>query len=141
MPAANMFSFRANPELRRRLDSAASSLGESRSSLIIRLVDEGLKMEVHPGIVFRNGPLGRRPGLPGGPDVWEVMRVVLNVTPSGESAVAAASKWLELPFSQVSAAVNYYVEFQAEIDDWIAKVDLEADRVEEAFLKRAAVLG
>lgn len=30
----------------------------------------------HPGIVFRPGPTGRRAGLAGGPDVWEVVRAV-----------------------------------------------------------------
>lgn len=30
----------------------------------------------HPGIVFRPGPMGRRAGLIGGPDVWEAVRAV-----------------------------------------------------------------
>jgi len=33
-------------------------------------------MKEHPGVVFREGPSGRRAVLIGGPDVWEVVRVV-----------------------------------------------------------------
>lgn len=36
-------------------------------------VDEALRSEEHPGIIFRAGPTGRRAGLAGGPDVWEVI--------------------------------------------------------------------
>jgi hypothetical protein len=31
-------------------------------------------MNAHPGIVCRDGPAGRRPGVVGGPDVWEVIQ-------------------------------------------------------------------
>jgi hypothetical protein len=50
--------------------------GMSLSSAANRLVDEALRMSEHPGIVFRPGPTGRRAGLAGGPDVWEVVRAV-----------------------------------------------------------------
>ena len=43
---------------------------DSISSIGERQIDEGLRMEAHPGIVFRNGPSGRRAGLAAGPDVW-----------------------------------------------------------------------
>ena len=46
---------------------------DSISSIGERQIDEGLRMEAHPGIVFRNGPSGRRAGLAAGPDVWEVV--------------------------------------------------------------------
>ena len=36
-------------------------------------VDEGTRMDEHPGIVFRGGPTGPRAALAGGPDVWERM--------------------------------------------------------------------
>jgi hypothetical protein len=41
-----------------------------------RLVDEGLRMDEHPSVAFREGPIGRRATLVGGPDVWEVIRAV-----------------------------------------------------------------
>src|SRR6266487_5136826 len=41
----------------------AAHPGSSMSSAANRLVDEGLRMSEHPGIVFRDGPTGRRAGL------------------------------------------------------------------------------
>src|ERR1700737_2107110 len=55
---------------------AASHPGLSLSAAANLLVDEGLRMAEHPGVVFRDGPTGRRAGLAGGPDVWEVMRAI-----------------------------------------------------------------
>src|SRR5919106_250656 len=50
--------------------------GLTASSVAARLVDEGLRMEEHPGVMFRDGPMGRRATLVGGPDVWEVIRAL-----------------------------------------------------------------
>lgn len=50
--------------------------GLTASSVAARLVDEGLRMEEHPGVMFRVGPMGRRATLVGGPDVWEVIRAL-----------------------------------------------------------------
>ena len=33
-------------------------------------------MDEHPGVIFRDGPAGRRAALVGGPDVWEIIRAV-----------------------------------------------------------------
>ncbi len=59
----------------KRLDRRARTEGHSRSMLIQRYVAEGIEMDEHPGIVFRSGPAGRRPGLVSGADVWEVVAV------------------------------------------------------------------
>ena len=58
----------------KRLDRRARAEGGSRSTLIQRYVAEGIEMDEHPGIVFRSGPAGRRPGLVSGADVWEAKR-------------------------------------------------------------------
>src|SRR5229473_5980908 len=68
---------RFDPEVARRLSSfAASHPGLSLSAAANLLVDEGLRTTEHPGVVFRDGPTGRRAALAGGPDVWEVIRAV-----------------------------------------------------------------
>ena len=43
----------------------AANPGMSLSSAANRLVDEALRMNEHPGIVFGPGPTGRRAGLVG----------------------------------------------------------------------------
>lgn len=48
----------------------------SLSAAANMLVDEGLRMHEHPGVLFRTGPTGRRAGLAMGPDIWEIVRAV-----------------------------------------------------------------
>ncbi|MGH8908338.1 MAG: hypothetical protein ACRD0K_17970 [Egibacteraceae bacterium] len=84
-------------------------------------------MDAHPGIMFRPGPAGRRPGLIGGPDVWEVARALRDVGLEGEDALRQTAELTGLAVHQVRAAAGYYREFTDEIDAWIAEVDREAD--------------
>lgn len=48
--------------------------GWSQAGAIARLLDEALRKDAHPAIVFRDGPTGRRAGIIAGPDVWEIIR-------------------------------------------------------------------
>ncbi|MDQ3600772.1 MAG: hypothetical protein M3408_05910, partial [Actinomycetota bacterium] len=60
----NPLSIRFDRNVLERLRrQAASSPGATPSGLVQRLVDEGLRMAEHPGVVFKDGPGGRRPGL------------------------------------------------------------------------------
>ena len=126
---ARHVSFRMPEQLRERLDRAASrGAGETRSQLALRLIDEGLRMEAHPGIVFRPGPAGRRPGIVGGPDVWEVARL-LRELPADERGLAKAAQLTGLALHQVRAAARYYQEYTDEVDRWIDEVDRLADEL------------
>jgi len=72
---------------------------------VARLVDEGMRMEDHPGIGFRDGPTGRRAGLASGPDVWEVIVALQDFATAGAgAAVAKTAKWLGLTAAQVRTA-------------------------------------
>jgi hypothetical protein len=129
-------SLRVRADLHKRLTSRAHSAGgESRSRLAARLIDEGLRMDAHPGIVFRSGPGGRRAGLTGGPDVWEIARVLRDVKGRDETAIEKTATLTGLAIYQVRAAARYYQEFTEEVDAWIAEVDHQA---EEAYPPRAA---
>jgi hypothetical protein len=75
---------------------------------VARLVDEGVRMEEHLGIVFRDGPTGRRAGLAGGPDVWEVIVVLRDFGQDGPtSATKKTAAWLGLSEAQVRTAEGY----------------------------------
>jgi hypothetical protein len=50
-------------------------------ALLERLVTEGLDTLHHPGIVYRDGPTGRRAALAVGPDVWEVITLIRDSRP------------------------------------------------------------
>jgi hypothetical protein len=86
-------------------------------------------MESHPGIVFRSGPAGRRAGLVGGPDVWEVVRAF----PSTEGSAEMTPTLTDLSVEQVRTVMQYYADHRAEIDGWLRRVDEEAAQVEAAW--------
>ena len=132
-------SIRLWPELRAELDRRASR-GATRTDLINQFAIEGMRMDEFPGIVFRSGPAGRRPGLFAGPDVWEIARVVREVKPRGDKAIAATARSIGLRADQVQTAVAYYAAYRQEIDAWIEMVDAEADWLEAAWAQRMDVL-
>ena len=61
---------------------AARHAGLSHSGAAALLVEEGLRMDAHPGVLFREGAAGRRAVLVGGPDVWEVIRAITSARTS-----------------------------------------------------------
>lgn len=97
-------------------------------------------MDQHPGIVFRDGPAGRRAGLAVGPDVWEIISAVRSSSLEGESAVAAAADWVALTTAQVRFAVGYYAEYPDEIDERIRLNIEEADAGEERWRREQNAL-
>jgi uncharacterized protein (DUF433 family) len=134
------FSIRMSPKTLARLDVGARRRGEAKARTAERLIDEGLRMEDHPGIVFRDGPSGRRAALAGGPDVWEVVETLKGSGLSGEQAVAATAEWGVLTHAQVHAAVRYYADFRDEIDERITHNSEEADRQRAAWVRAREAL-
>jgi hypothetical protein len=126
-------SVRFPDELARRLRRRGSGTGEATSGLVVRLVDEGIRMAEHPGVVFRDGPTGRRAGLGAGPDVWEIVVVLRDYTEGGVTeAVRRSAKWLGITEAQVRTAESYYASFPQEIDDRIEMNDAAADATQRA---------
>jgi hypothetical protein len=105
--------------------------GLTASSVAARLVDEGLRMEEHPGVMFRDGPMGRRATLVGGPDVWEVIRALRSAR-SAEPALAEP-ELLDLVADNTGVAlrllrvaVDYWAVYPDEVDalvDHAARTD------------------
>ena len=115
-------SIRFPDDLAARIRRRSARSNESTSGLVARLVDEGMRMEDHPGIVFRDGPAGRRAGLASGPDVWEVIVALHDFAASGPRvAVAKTAKWLGLTEAQVRTAEGYYGAYPDEIEARIAE--------------------
>ena len=110
--------------------------GLTASSVAARLVDEGLRMEEHPGVMFRDGPMGRRATLVAGPDVWEVIRALRSAR-SAEPA-PAEPELLDLVADNTGVAlrllrvaVDYWAAYPDEVDalvDHAARTD-DAHRV------------
>ena len=123
-----------------RLDTRRQRLGETKSRLAQRYIAEGIEMEDHPGILFRDGPGGRCPGLAAGPDVWQVIGVLLGSGKKGEAAIRHTAHWLSVPHEQVRAAIGYYATHKQEIDDWIRRNDEEAEAAEAAWQREQELL-
>lgn len=98
-------------------------------------------MEEHPGIVFRDGPTGRRAALAAGPDVWELVRHVKGADGRGDAAVSTTASDLNLTPLQVETALQYYAGYPDEIEARIKLDEEEAQRAETAWRRRQSLLG
>lgn len=134
---ASALSVRLPSELVRRLERSARRKGVPKSALVERYLDEALRMEAHPGIVFRDGPAGRRAGLRRGPDVWEVISTLHR---SGGS-IGGTAATLALRESDVRIALAYFGDHPEEIEDWIRANEEEAIRAEAAWRRERSVAG
>lgn len=139
MTASRQFSARFDASIVDRLERRAARLQLSKSQLAERYVDEGMRMEAHPGIVFRDGPSGRRAGLTAGPDVWEVIGVLQASEHSGEAAVVATAEWATLTVDQVRTAIRYYADFPDEVDERIRRNVDDADEAEARWRREQLV--
>jgi len=123
-----------------KLEAHARRRGETKTRTAERLIDEGLRMEDHPGIVFRDGPSGRRAALANGPDVWEVIETLQNTDQKGEAAIAATAESGSLTPAQVRAAVRYYADYREEVEARIRLNREEADRQYAAWQRAQEAL-
>ena len=98
-------------------------------------------MAEHPGIVFRDGPAGRRAALGGGPDIWEIIETLQGSGRTGERAISVAAKWGNLTSAQVRVAIRYYGDFRDEIDDQIRLNREQAERQHAGWERAQAALG
>lgn len=113
-------------ELDREIDRETERRGESWSATAIELLDEAVRMRRAPGIVFVDGPVGRRAAIAGtGLDVWEIIGAWREV--EGDYArLRKAYDWLTEP--QLKAALSYYELYPREID---TRIQTEDDWTEE----------
>lgn len=130
MSASRQFSARLDAGIVERLERRGVRSGLNKSRLAERYIDEGVRMDDHPGILFRDGPTGRRAGLAAGPDVWEVIGALRSTGLEADEAIQATADWSGLNVRQVRDAIGYYSEYPAEIDERIRLNDEEADAAE-----------
>ncbi|MXZ85843.1 MAG: hypothetical protein F4Z02_09345 [Acidimicrobiia bacterium] len=101
----------------------------SESMLTTSLLEEGLKTREFPGVVYRSGPTGRRAGLVGGPDVWEIIRDLRGLSGRGMERIERLAEELELSVSMVGLAADFYSAFPEEIDARIEANELAAEQI------------
>ena len=130
-----------NTRVPRRVKQALEQVAKDRRinplTFARTLLDEGLRRERHPGIVFREGPAGRRAAIEGRRlDVWQVMETLW----ASDGNVDEAADYLQVRPDQVRAAVSYYTEFPDEIDAWVRTNHEEADRLRSRWEREQASL-
>jgi hypothetical protein len=119
--------------------------GLSLSAAANMLVDEGLRMMEHPGVIFRTGPTGRRAGLAAGPDVWEVVRAVRSARTAepdlGErELLTMVSENTGVPVRLIRVATGYWVSYPDEIDAEVAAADAAEENAERAWHREQKLL-
>lgn len=113
-------SVRLDDSLARRLRLRARAAGETLSDRLRRYAEEGVRRDEHPLITFRDGPTGRRAGLVGGPDVWEVVMWIEDLSDERDP-VAVLVEESKLTRAQIDAALRYRAGYSDEIS---ARIDL-----------------
>jgi uncharacterized protein (DUF433 family) len=135
--AHRQFSLRVANSVFEGLERRTAELAESRNALAERYIAEGLKMDEHPDVYFREGALGRRAAIIGTRlDVWQVIDTVRS---SGNS-VEDAAEYLGMPVGKVRAAVGYYAAYRNEVDEFAARATALAVRAEAAWRAEQEIL-
>lgn len=107
-------SVRLDAGLAERLRLRARAAGETLSDRLRRYADEGTRRDEHPLVTFRDGPTGRRAGLVGGPDVWEVVMWIEDLADESDPVGALAADAIATR-AQIEAALRYRNAFPDEI--------------------------
>ena len=130
-------SFRIASSLSERLLRHAEETGESANRLGARYIEEGLRMDEHPLIQFRDGAGGRRAALSGTRlDVWQVVETLRN----SENSLAQTADYLSIPETWVRACARYYAAYPEEVDALAERERATAVREEELWRGEQAVL-
>ena len=111
---------RLDDGLAQRLRLRARAAGETLSERLRRYAEEGVRRDEHPLITFRDGPAGRRAGLVGGPDVWEVAMWIDDLASEPDPA-AVLSEESTLTRAQLDAALRYRAAYPHAIE---ARIEL-----------------
>jgi uncharacterized protein (DUF433 family) len=110
---------RITSELANEIAREAEERGKTWSGTTNELLDEAIRMRRAPGIVFVDGPSGRRPVIAGsGIDVWEVVETWRQCGEDYDQ-VRRSFDWLTEP--QVRAALAYYSFYPEDIDTRIER--------------------
>lgn len=113
-------SVRLDDRLAERLRLRARAAGESLSDRLRRYAEEGARRDEHPMITFRDGPTGRRAGLLGGPDIWEVAMWIDEIGSVDDPAAELAADGV-VSRAQIDSVLAYRLAYPDEIQ---ARIEL-----------------
>ena len=124
-------SIRLPEEAVKEIEALASGMGKDFSGIARDLLVEALKMRRCPGIIFADGPTGRRARIAGtGIDVWELIATFKGLDENYDK-LKKAYHWLS--DQQIRAALSYYTLYPDDIEEKIARNE---NITEQQVLKR-----
>ncbi len=89
----------------------------SFAEMVKVLTEEAVTMREFPGVLFVQGPTGRRARLRDGPDVWEVLEPYVL---AGEDWEVLRASYPDLDEAVLRTALRYYESYPAEIEARVA---------------------
>ncbi|UCC24770.1 MAG: hypothetical protein JSU98_13695 [Gemmatimonadales bacterium] len=118
--STNQHSIRIPSDLDRLVEAErARNPRMSWSDQVVELLDEAIRVRRCPGIVFRDGAVGRRAVVEGtGVDVWAVVLAWQDCAAEWD---ALREEFSMLDEVQLRAALNYHALYPSEIDERIAR--------------------
>jgi uncharacterized protein (DUF433 family) len=137
-PASVQRSFRLSPHTLELLDSAAEAAGVSRNALADRLLSEALRIDAHPQVRFHEGAGRRRQARLTSTRLYVYQ--IISTLKSNNGDLKATAEYFNLRPGQIEAALAYYADYQAEIDEWIERTHAIAEREEDAWRREQAIL-
>ncbi|MDE0066267.1 MAG: hypothetical protein OXN44_05250 [Acidimicrobiaceae bacterium] len=126
--------------LHKRLKDSAARRRVAISALAEQLIDEGLRMEAHPGVMFREGPTGRRAVLVGGPEVADVIASMIGGDVPVADRRARTAELMGLSLPMVDASLAYYADHTEEVDAEIAERSRAASGAQAAWRRQRTLL-
>ena len=130
-------SIRIREKTIKEIEQIARESGKEFSSVTNELLDEAVKTQRCPGIIFTEGTTGRRARIAGtGIEVWEVIATYKGLD---ENFTRLRKAYHRLTEQQLKSAVGYYRTYPEDIDNLIKQNEMltpEYIREKYPFLAR-----
>lgn len=137
---AKSTSFRIDDDVKALLDARAAAEGVSVTTMLERLIVEGVRQLDHPGIVYRGPAHDRRAGLVAGPDVWEVVARLQQLDGAEEERITTLAEESELHPRTIRVAVDYAATHPEEVRARIARNEEMAEANQRVVREREALI-
>jgi hypothetical protein len=133
-------SFRITDVARSRLATRAARERMTVTALLDQLIMEGIDQLDYPGIVFRGPAHDRRAALAAGPDVWEVIARLQELTGREEQRISLLAGESDLHPRLIRIALDYAAEHADEITERIGRNREMVERSRRMTGQREALL-
>jgi hypothetical protein len=110
------------------------------TSLLEQLIAEGIDQIDHPGVTFRGPVHDRRAAIASGPDVWEIIARLQDLTGTEEQRITLLSEESDLHPRLVRIALDYAAEHASQIRERIERNRAMAEHSRKTAQQRRALL-